>query len=229
MQSQFKSGYPEIKTMKNYCKFYIVRHGETEWNKGKRVMGHLDSPITKEGISQIKKLASIFRDLDFSAVYSSDLSRAFRTAEIILEGRNVSICTSVNLRERNLGRFQGLSAEEYMKAGGWFPEEKRKLPVEDQWKFKLDRGVESDESVVSRFMSELCSIAGGHLGETVLISTHGGPIRMFLMRLGIVPYGLLIPGSFGNCGYLIVKSNGFNFDVEEIIGFKKDIKHEKKN
>lgn len=206
----------------NLCTFYIVRHGETEWNRKKMVMGHLDSSLTKEGIAQVKSVASLFAPLNFSAAYVSDLPRAIQTAEIIFEGRSaLSIHTSQKLRERNFGRYEGMLGEAYGMAVFDSRAQKSVLPVLEQWKFMIGGAVESDESVVSRLMEELHRIAALHFGETVLVVTHGGPIRMLLMKLEVMPYGSLPPGSFANSGYLIVTFDGSTFDVKHVEGIKK--------
>ncbi|MGE5819264.1 MAG: histidine phosphatase family protein, partial [Deltaproteobacteria bacterium] len=63
----------------------IVRHGETEWNIANIRQGHLDSPLTEDGLAQAKALARRLMRERFSALYSSDLGRAMQTARIIAE------------------------------------------------------------------------------------------------------------------------------------------------
>ncbi len=89
---------------------YLVRHGETEWNKLNRVQGWVDSSLTKEGL-EIARLCGLgLQDIAFDAAYSSDLKRAETTAEIILSQnlqKEIPHFTQVNLREISFGSFGG--------------------------------------------------------------------------------------------------------------------------
>ena len=67
----------------NHCTLYIVRHGETEWNKNHTIMGQLDSPLTPLGVKQVTTTAEALKHVHFDAIFSSDSPRAQRTAEII--------------------------------------------------------------------------------------------------------------------------------------------------
>ncbi|OGZ98321.1 MAG: hypothetical protein A3C07_04805 [Candidatus Sungbacteria bacterium RIFCSPHIGHO2_02_FULL_47_11] len=70
----------------------------------------------------------------------------------------------------------------------------------------------------------LQDIATAHNGENVLVSTHGGPIRHLLMKLGYAPYGSLPGGSFKNAGYIVIQSDGKELTIMEVHGIeeKKD-------
>ena len=76
---------------KNLCTLYLVRHGETEWNKTGIVMGQLDSPLTEAGLGQAKTTAQELKGVNFDAIFSSDLHRAHKTAEIIKLERELVI------------------------------------------------------------------------------------------------------------------------------------------
>ena len=62
---------------------YLVRHGETEWNTQDILQGHLDSALTERGLAQARELVDRFRGVEFTAIFSSDVTRAQRTAQII--------------------------------------------------------------------------------------------------------------------------------------------------
>lgn len=91
----------------------IVRHGETEWNKIGRYQGFLDSPLSDKGVDQAHCLAKALKKFEFDALYSSDLGRALQTANIIARELNLNVIEEKRLRERNLGRLQGLTDEEF--------------------------------------------------------------------------------------------------------------------
>ena len=90
-----------------FCRFYIVRHGETEWNTKKIMQGHLDSPLTENGINQAANLANELKEIEFIKVISSDLMRAYRTAKIIAVDKDIAVTSTELLREINLGPFTG--------------------------------------------------------------------------------------------------------------------------
>lgn len=206
---------------KNFCTLYLVRHGETEWNKIGIVMGQSDSPLTKNGLEQAKTTARELKDVSFDAVFSSDLHRARRTAEIIKLERQLAIQTSKALRERDFGHWEGKRKEEYQKNFQHVLDKIKTLSEKEQKELKFDHDIESDEQVISRFIVQLSEIAVAYPNKTVLVVSHSGCIRTFLMHVGYVKYGKLPAGSFSNAGYAKIFSDGVNFFVEEVKGIKK--------
>ena len=95
--------------MQNFCTLYIVRHGETEWNVKKIIQGNEDIPLNKKGESQAKELAKKLRHIKFDVIFSSDLIRAKRTAEIINIEKKLIVQTTKALKERYFGKYQGKS------------------------------------------------------------------------------------------------------------------------
>ena len=93
----------------------IVRHGLSESNVNKTIAGQLDVKLTSLGILQAQCAASYLKDTHFDAIYSSTLSRAYDTALAIAKGRGVEIIADKNLRETNLGDWQGKSIEAVQK------------------------------------------------------------------------------------------------------------------
>jgi len=105
--------------MKSYTfnkKVVLVRHGQTLWNLEKRTQGHLDSPLTEQGVLQAKETAGRLKNYKFDLVISSPLGRALQTAEIISEELNINnIQINPNLSERHLGVLQGFTKEDSLK------------------------------------------------------------------------------------------------------------------
>ena len=84
---------------------YIMRHGKTEWNKKKKLQGRTDIPLCREGIEMAEKAREEYKDVHLDICYCSPLIRARKTAEILLEGRNVPIVTDDRLKEMCFGEY----------------------------------------------------------------------------------------------------------------------------
>ncbi len=92
--------------------FYIVRHGQTNWNILGRTQGHGNSDLTKKGLEQAKELADAIVDYPIDYIYSSDLGRAVQTAQIIANKLNLDVKKTSTLREMGFGIWEGLLIEE---------------------------------------------------------------------------------------------------------------------
>ncbi|KAG2487807.1 hypothetical protein HYH03_013651 [Edaphochlamys debaryana] len=152
----------------------LVRHGQTDWNVNRRLQGHLDIPLNEEGVRQAEELAVALEPVAFTAIYSSDLSRAVKTAEAIAARRPepTKVTTSPNLRERALGVVEGLTPAE---AAQGVPEAFRLLASDND--DAVVPGGESPRQLRTRVAAEVGRIAAMHPGETVLIVAHGGPLH----------------------------------------------------
>ncbi len=203
------------------CCFYLVRHGETEWNVAGRIQGQLDSKLTENGIKETRVLAEKLRDIIFDGIYSSDLTRAAETAEILRLERKLAVVHHKALRERTFGIYDGYYGDAYTKEVEHLLQQYHLLPEEERWRFKFAEGYESDFELVDRFTAALREISSQFLGKTVLVVTHGGNLRSFLTHLGFAPHGELSPGTFKNSGYIKVHSDGTEFFLEEVEGVDK--------
>lgn len=190
-----------------YCTLYLVRHGQTQWNIEAKIQGQLDIPLTKEGEEQAHKQRENLKPISFSRVYSSDLIRAKRTADILNIERQLAVQTSQCLRERNFGSYQGKTMEEG----------KRKL-----WELLVhysdhphikESGVETNEKMVGRVITFLREISVAHPGETILVVSHGGVMRVLLLHLGYIAEEKLPSGSIQNLAYIQLKCDGIDFSV----------------
>src|SRR5688500_12459146 len=87
---------------------YLLRHGETEWNReGNRYCGRTDVPLSPVGREQARLVAAVLRDVPFAAVCCSTLRRSRETAEIIAAGRDLPVVADPRLMERNFGAWEG--------------------------------------------------------------------------------------------------------------------------
>jgi probable phosphoglycerate mutase len=152
----------------------IVRHGETEWNlKGIR-QGHLDSRLTTKGMAQAKALGARLGREKFTSLYSSDLGRAVETAQEIANVTGHAIVTDERLRERHLGIFQGLNADEI---SAKYAEERRLMRTEGPG--YVIPGGESMVQQVERNIACLNELAANHQREQIVVVTHGGVVSGF--------------------------------------------------
>ena len=143
----------------------LARHGETDWNRERRWQGHSDRPLTDTGRQQAHALATQLAAEPIDAVYSSDLIRAHETARIVAEQLGVDVVTVPGLRERRFGSWEGLQ------------------DVEVERRFPGVHGPpdgETREEMARRVLDSLDAIAATHRGRTVLVVSHGGPIRAAL-------------------------------------------------
>jgi broad specificity phosphatase PhoE len=209
---------------KDYCNLYIVRHGETDWNIKGLVQGHTDIPLNEKGEWQAKQLARQFKKIHFDAAYSSDLLRARKTAEIIALEKKIIIKTIKALRERRFGRFEGKSWKEGKEkeemARLW--ERLGKLTDKEKKEYGLEE-VENNEELMGRFIPILREIAITYPQKNVLVVTHGGVMRAFLIHLGLGDENTLPSGSIKNTAYIKLISDGVEFIVKETFGIVKKL------
>ncbi len=156
-------------------KLIFVRHGESLANAQRIYLGHLDWDLSELGMSQARATARFLADEPFSAIYSSDLIRAYNTAMPHSEIHNLPIIKSRELREIFLGDWEGLPHSAL--------EEKYHDEYFDGWRagfgeFTPPNG-EPIQDVARRIYNEALRIAKAHIGETVLITTHAAAIRSF--------------------------------------------------
>lgn len=97
---------------------YVFRHGETDWNKQKRIQGHSNIPLNQTGREQAQELRKKIEKIPFDIIYSSDLVRASETAEIAIKGREIEIKTTVALRETSLGEAEGMYINDLLEKYG---------------------------------------------------------------------------------------------------------------
>ena len=93
-------------------KFYIVRHGQTNWNKKGKIQGKTDIELNEEGIEQAKEVRKILEKYPIDVIVSSPLKRARKTAEIINETKKVPIIFDKGIEERGYGEFEGKIGKE---------------------------------------------------------------------------------------------------------------------
>lgn len=201
------------------CVIYLVRHGESEWNKAMKLQGQKDNVLTAKGEEQAAEAAEKLKGIKFDAIFSSDLFRAKRTAEIIKLDRKLEIVIAKALRERTFGCHEGKLIKDYETEIKELLEEYKKLPEEQKWKFKFSDNYESDLDVATRLITFLREIAVAYSGKTILVVTHMTAMRIFLGKIGYIEYDNIRKAAISNGGYIKLISDGVDFKVEEMEGF----------
>jgi broad specificity phosphatase PhoE len=161
----------------------LVRHGETDWNADGRLQGQTDRPLSDYGRSQARQLAEELGDDGVEAIYSSDLARARETAEIVGDRLGLPVVLDPDLREKDWGNWEGLTAVE---------------------RDRVEFVGESTEAHAERTLRALRRIAERHPAGRVLVVTHGGSMR----RIQTAALGMALP-VVENCGrWLCVYEDG---------------------
>jgi broad specificity phosphatase PhoE len=178
----------------------FTRHGETDWNAGDRIQGHSDVEMNALGASQAEALAERLAGTRIEAIYTSDLSRALRTAEAV--GRRLpdaAFIITPELRERNWGALEGLQWDEIRETR---PEEAAAIRSGDP--AFAPAGGESKLQVRGRIAAFLDSVVEKHPGGTALTVTHGGVcVMIFRIILGL-DLALKVPFHVDNCSINII-------------------------
>ncbi|EEO28276.2 hypothetical protein OFAG_01429 [Oxalobacter formigenes HOxBLS] len=166
----------------------IIRHGQTAWNKLKRLQGHSDIPLNEEGRLQAVTLAEILRHEPLDAIFSSDLQRAYQTAYEIAKSHNLPVHTDKSLRERCYGICEGMLAEEIKKA---YPKSYEAWYAADPDHFFPDgeRKTESPRQFHYRALEAIRNVASRHCGERVAIITHFGVLETAYRAAQNIPLG----------------------------------------
>ncbi|MFO7320780.1 MAG: histidine phosphatase family protein [Chloroflexota bacterium] len=156
---------------------YLIRHGQTAWNVEGRWQGFEATPLNAVGLEQARALAAYW-PTRLSAIYSSDLARAWQTAEILATAQGIRPIADERLREFNLGIFQGLTWEEMQ----------RRYPAEAD-AFRADYmgyvvpGGESRRQLQRRAVEAFNEIVARNDGPEIAIVSHGGTLKVLLFHL----------------------------------------------
>ncbi|GAB6137032.1 alpha-ribazole phosphatase [Halanaerobaculum tunisiense] len=153
----------------------LVRHGETDWNQAGKFQGNKDIPLNDTGLAQARKLAQRLEGTTFDTIYTSDLSRASRTAEIIAKKQGLAIEKKTAFQEIDFGDWEGLTfvdlEEDYQAAfAAW-----KENPV--------DNGPPKGENlgeVQTRVVTRIKDILNSQEQDRILVVAHGGVIRVLV-------------------------------------------------
>ncbi len=157
----------------------LIRHGETDWNSTLRYQGHVAVPLNERGRMQARKASERLKRYDATALYTSDILRASETADIIGEAVKLKPQPMPDLREIDVGQWEGLTPEELYRR---FPEHMQEYERDPARTVRI--GGESYAQLQQRALQALNDIhAAHHADETVLAVSHGGTIRALLCHV----------------------------------------------
>lgn len=161
---------------------YLVRHGETDWNRERRIQGSTDIPLNETGRAQARATGSLLARRRWSGIFASPLSRAMETAEIIADMVGLPAPLPVPaIVERNYGAAEGCTDEEI---DVLYPADVN-VP-----------GREPREAVARRVVPALVRLAEEHHGESIIVVAHGGVIATVLAAVAPEqPFGRIRNGS----------------------------------
>ncbi len=155
-------------------KLTIVRHGETDWNKVRKIQGQIDIGLNLFGVQQAHTCAKYLANEHFDSVYSSPLSRAYETAKIITAKRDCHISVKDDLQEINMGKWQGMIWSEIVKTHSDLYVEFEK--VGDFSKVYKGESFKELQDRAARFLDYLVETPY----ESVLAVSHGGLIKVLI-------------------------------------------------
>lgn len=186
---------------------YFVRHGVTVWNEEGRWQGQTDIELNSTGIAQAEAAAERLAQIPFSAMYSSDLSRALDTAKTIAQRQEGTVVATKSWRERNAGVFEGMTSDQI------------KIDYPEAYDEMMDGFLEPPEGesfteFTSRVEVELQRLIEKHPDDTVLVVSHGGTIRAVASVILGVPQNKTWACQVGNTGISLFEYNQRGWQME---------------
>lgn len=192
---------------------YLIRHGETDYNKGKRLQGVTDIPLNARGIELAEKTAEGLRDIAFDRIYTSPLIRARKTAEIIRGDRDIEIIPTDGLKEISFGDYEGLTVltDSYNIPDPDFcdffnaPERYHTPPNGES----IGQLRERTTSFIRGIMED-----PANEGKTFLMASHGAAIRGMLSGLQGLPVAQFWNGGVHkNCAVTLLRAERGAFEI----------------
>ena len=174
--------------MSTFTELLLIRHGQTAWNKMKRLQGHSDIPLNEKGEQQAIALGETLKQESLHAIVSSDMMRAVRTAEAIAKWHRLPVKVDLALRERCYGAFEGLTPEEIEAR---YPESHAAWHAADPDHLfpPGDRPAESMRVFHHRVVDALTRLAEEHAGQKVAVIAHFGIIEVAYRVANGIPIG----------------------------------------
>lgn len=210
-------------------KLYLVRHGETDWNKARKIQGQVDIPLNEFGIHLAEETGKGLKDIPFDICFTSPLCRARQTAEIILKGRNIPIVDEPLIMEMAFGEYEGKCCS----SQGWELPENFHRFFDGPEKYEAPEGGENFEQVKIRVGKFLERIAADDTlkDSSILVTTHGAALAGMLNYMKKEPISNYWgQGVHKNCAVSEIekKDDGFHILTENIVYYKDKVEPWKK-
>lgn len=196
----------------------LVRHGQTDWNLERRIMGSSPIPLNQKGRLQIQRTREALASIDIDLLYSSPHQRTYESSLILTEGRKLSIQTSEALREIEYGTWVGKTFQEI-----------RTIPQYqnffDDPHFKVGETGESLEMVRQRSIEFIEKIRLENSGKRIMLVSHADWIKCVVLHYLQIPLNQIIQFRVDNASltYLILEDSSpklisfnLNFETEKL-------------
>jgi probable phosphoglycerate mutase len=190
-------------------RFVVLRHGETAWNREARIQGHKDSALSDEGLRQAEALGRRMDGEAVDAIVSSDLGRAYATAQFVARRTGHSVRVDARFRERSFGVGEGLTYEELDRA---FPGSFSRVHETDP-DFAIPGG-ESRRQFFVRVRGAFESLARDHRGQRIAVVTHGGVLGILYRLVHGIALSAPLPIPIANAAFNAVALHGSRWSVE---------------
>ncbi|MBI5505852.1 MAG: histidine phosphatase family protein [Deltaproteobacteria bacterium] len=168
----------------------LLRHGETAWNRERRLMGAADVPLSEAGRQQCERVGEVLAGFGIDRIRTSPLSRALESARIVAQAIAAPVESDEGLVEVRFGEWQGKTYEEIA------ADPRYEGYVEDP----VGQPTPGGETVADVQRRGLISLSAARPGERVLFVTHGDLIRSVLCRFLAIPLAEFRRLRIDNCG-----------------------------
>lgn len=186
-------------------KLFLIRHGESEWNCLNKIQGQKNTLLTNLGEKQALYLGNRLIDEKIDIIYTSDLIRAYNTAEIISKRINKPLVINKSIREINFGSWEGLTIEEIQN------QYKDEYLIWLKEPDKLDiKGFENLRSLQNRAMESVNDIILENSGKSVAIVSHGAILKTIILGLLCIDISHYKNISLSNVSLSIIECRDFN-------------------
>lgn len=185
------------------ARFFLVRHGETIWNREFKYQGQSDVSLTEEGRQQAQCLSERLKDEKFDFIYASDLGRTMETAEIIAKHYSLKVIPAAFMRELSFGIWEGLTYDEIIRK---WPQEYKRWQ-DDPYNLKPPGG-ETLTELCDRTSVFLKKVATKHPDGRILVVSHAGPIRAILSVLLNLKQNFFWKFKISNTSLTIIEYDG---------------------